>query len=91
MRRIWRGRRRRQIERAFVALGDTISMGQAIRYVWPRRSRFRPGQYERVREALAEIADPLGRGTTKGRPVLWRLRSEYQSVLQNFLTYAVFC
>jgi len=85
MMRIWRGRRRRQIERAFIALGDTISTGQAIRWVWPRRSQFRSGQYERVRVVLAEIADPVGRGATRGRPVLWRLRGEYRLTdLQNF-------
>jgi hypothetical protein len=76
MRNVWRGRLRRQIERVFMTYpGALLPTGLFMAWAWPRRDcGFRPGQYERLRERLCEVADPVCRATTKGRPWLWRLR-----------------
>jgi hypothetical protein len=76
MRYVWRGRLRRQIERVFMAYpGEPLPTGLVMAWAWPKRDcGFRSGQYERLRERLREVADPVGRATTKGRPLLWRLR-----------------
>jgi hypothetical protein len=44
--------------------------------VWPRKSKFHPEEYRRVREAAAGFADPVARGPGRGRPWLWRLKSD---------------
>jgi hypothetical protein len=73
--KVWRGRMRRQIERAFMAMpGRDLDTGTLCRWVWVRRHRFRTGQYERLRRIVREIADPVVRGPGRGRPWLWLLR-----------------
>jgi hypothetical protein len=63
------------VSRALVALGGEASTGQLIRFAFPRRDRFRPGQYERVRRWAAELgAVVAGRGSGRARPILWRLK-----------------
>jgi hypothetical protein len=63
--------------RAFVALaGELVDTGTICRHVWPRKSRFHSEEYRRVREAAAELADPVARGPGRGRPWLWRLKSD---------------
>jgi hypothetical protein len=77
MKRIWRGRVRDRVWKAFIALaGEVVSTGELVRRIWPRRTRpFRQVHYQRARRAAAEIADPVARSPTgKGRPWLWRLR-----------------
>jgi hypothetical protein len=86
MRRDARGSRmRHRVFRAFVAMaGDLVSTGMLVRWVWPRRLRFRTEQqYRRVRAAAAEIADPVGyqhRGRCSSSPggLLWKLRDGMQ-------------
>jgi hypothetical protein len=80
MRRVWRGRCRDRTWKAFVALdGQSVSTGELVKRIWPRLSRHRSIHYHRARLAAAEIADPIGRASSKGRPWLWRLRAEDSS------------
>jgi hypothetical protein len=80
MRRPWRGRVRDRVWKTFVALaGWVVSTGELVRRCWPRKQRFDPVYYRRVRAAAAEIADPVGhqhRGRRSSEPggILWRLR-----------------
>jgi hypothetical protein len=59
-----------------MASDGEASTGHLIRWVWPRKNRFDTAEYHRVRAAAAEIAEPLWRGSSKGRPYLWRLKSD---------------
>jgi hypothetical protein len=53
---------RHRVFRAFLALAaELISTGELVRRVWPRKQRFDPREYWRVRLAAAEIADPVER------------------------------
>jgi hypothetical protein len=73
--RVCRGRMRRQLERAFMAMpGQDLDTGTLCRWVWAHRDRFRTGECERLRRIVRELADPIGRASSKGRPWLWRLR-----------------
>jgi hypothetical protein len=75
MKRVWRGRVRDRVWKAFVALaGQDVSTGELCRRTWPRRSRFETWRYYRVRRAAGEIAEPVRRASSKGRPLLWRLK-----------------
>ena len=75
MSRVWRGRVRHRVWKAFVALERAVSTGELVKWVWPRLPRHRSIHYHRARLAAREIADPVVRATTgKGRPWLWRLR-----------------
>jgi hypothetical protein len=54
MKRIWRGRVRDRVWKAFVALaGQLVSTGELVRRTWPRKRRFHTGEYRRVRAAAA--------------------------------------
>jgi hypothetical protein len=65
----------KRVWQTFLALaGEVASTGDLIQRVWPRKRRFDTKEYRRVRLAAAEIADPVGRASSKGRPILWRLR-----------------
>jgi hypothetical protein len=69
-----RGRLQVQIRRAFV--GHRLRTSSQI-YDWAyARNRRRPNQCRRhsVRRILLQIAEPIGRAPTIGRPWLWRLR-----------------
>jgi hypothetical protein len=78
MRRVWRGRCRDRTWKAFVALaGELVGTGELVRRIWPRLSRHRPIHYHRARLAALEIADPVCRASSKGRPLLWRLRPQH--------------
>jgi hypothetical protein len=60
---------------AFVAAGgEVLATGDICRRVWPRKRTFDTKEYRRVREAATELAEPMQRGSSKGRPWLWRLR-----------------
>jgi hypothetical protein len=63
MKRVWRGRVRDRVWKAFVALaGQDVSTRELCRWTWPRRSRFETCRYYRVRRAAGEIAEPVRRG-----------------------------
>jgi hypothetical protein len=78
MRRPWRGRVRDRVWKAFLALaGEIVPTGELVRRTWPRKRRFDPREYARVRAAAAEIADVVGyqhRGRCSSEPggLLWR-------------------
>jgi hypothetical protein len=75
MKRVWRGRVRDRVWKAFIALaGQDVSTGGLVRRCWPRRQRFEPWMY--FRAAAAELADPVARGPGRGWPWLWRLKSD---------------
>jgi hypothetical protein len=74
-----RGRLQRQIARAFLVHGSTVSASDIYRWArsWRRcRDGKRINQGERwgIRRILVEIAEPVGRATTIGRPWIWRLK-----------------
>jgi hypothetical protein len=78
-----RGRLQVQIRRAFVGR-PMLSSSQVYDTCYARQRVFgqRLGQMERwsVIRILREIAEPVGRAPTIGRPWLWRLRPEYRAV-----------
>jgi hypothetical protein len=59
-----------------MASGDVFSTGELICWVWPCKGSFDTAEYRRVRAAAAEVADPVCRAETNGRPWLWRLKSD---------------
>ena len=70
-----RGRLQRQIARAFIVHGDVVSATDI--YCWCRRwrsSRFGMPERWSIVRILRQIAEPVGRAPTIGRPWLWRLR-----------------
>jgi hypothetical protein len=83
MKRIWRGRVRDRVWKAFVALaGQLVSTGELVRRTWPRKRRFHTGEYRRVRAAAAELADRVGhvhRGRNSQDPggLLWEPRPQH--------------
>jgi hypothetical protein len=73
----WRSRVRDRVWKAFVALaGQDVQTTDLIQRTWPRKRRFDTKEYRRVRLAAAELADPVARGPGRGRPWLWRLKSD---------------
>jgi hypothetical protein len=75
--RVWRGRVRDRVWKAFVAdAGQDVPTSVLVRWTWPRRQRFERWMYFRCRSAAAELAEPVRRAGTKGRPWLWRLKSD---------------
>jgi hypothetical protein len=76
-----RGPVQRAIRRAFVASGAEALSSSAIydwAYVRLRLGRCKTlpfGVYSRARRTLRAMCEPVGRGTSRGRPILWRLRN----------------
>jgi hypothetical protein len=61
--------------------GGTATMADVVRWGYVRKvvlrgRRIEPGNYRQVRGALSEIADPIGRGGGRGRPLIWRLKDQ---------------
>jgi hypothetical protein len=61
--------------------GKPLSTGQLVEqiYGWQLRVQGKPKKsyhYETVRRALRKVAVPIGRGSTRGRSVLWQLIPE---------------
>jgi hypothetical protein len=59
--------------------GGTATMADVVRWGYVRKvillgRRIEPGNYRQVRRAASEIADPIGRGGSRGRPLIWRLK-----------------
>jgi hypothetical protein len=74
-----RGRIQIQVKRAFVAAGgDTLSSSEVFDWVFARARRvsWRRRQRWSVVRVLRQIADPVGRAGTRGRPWLWRLKPD---------------
>jgi hypothetical protein len=72
-----RGRLQRQIRRAFVAGGPVLSSSEIYDWTYVGRARLRRSHLHRLRiwKLLQEVAEPVGRAPTTGRPWLWRLRN----------------
>ena len=68
-----RGRLQRQIARCFVVFGPEVSSSRLLDWCYARDPRVRH-RWSVVR-VLRQIADPIGRAETIGRPVLWRLKT----------------
>jgi hypothetical protein len=70
------GRLQRQIARAFIAAGsDVVSSSQVYDFTFAQdRHGWRWRHYRLVYRILMEIAEPVGRAPTIGRPWLWRLK-----------------
>jgi hypothetical protein len=70
-----------RIRRAFIASGAEVLSSSAIyewTYVRRRLGRCKTlpfGIYSRTRRTLRAMCDPVGRSTSIGRPILWRLRN----------------
>jgi hypothetical protein len=71
-----RGRLQRQIARAFIAAGSgVVSSSQVYDFTFAQdRHGWRWRHYWSVYRILMEIAEPIGRAPTIGRPWLWRLK-----------------
>jgi hypothetical protein len=70
-----RGRLQRAVRRAFL-VADQVSTATVFDWCYARRPKMRRSQLNRrrVHELLREIADPIGRADTVGRPRIWRLK-----------------
>jgi hypothetical protein len=70
-----RGRLQRQIARCFVVFGPVVSSSRLLDWCYTRNPRVRQSRGHRwsVVRILRQIAEPVGRAETIGRPVLWRL------------------
>ena len=67
-----RGRLQVQIRRAFMACGDELTSSQVYSWTYPRGGR---RHFYSVWRVLSELAEPIGRASTIGRPYVWRLKS----------------
>jgi hypothetical protein len=70
-----------RIKRAFTARGVNVLSSSEI-YSWSHvrrrlgRCKSMPfGVYSRTLRTLKTMCDPVGRGSGRGRPILWRLRN----------------
>jgi hypothetical protein len=72
-----RGRLQRQINRCFVVFGPEVSSSRLLDWCYARNPRVRQSRGHRwsVVRILRQIADPVGRASTIGRPWIWRLRN----------------
>ena len=68
-----RGRLQRQIARCFHVHGPEVS--GAVIYDWTQTWPDGRKHYWSTKQTLCELADPIGRATTIGRPWIWRLRN----------------
>jgi hypothetical protein len=77
----------KRVRRAFLA-GAVRSTGELVRWVWPRQSRFKRVQYDRVRAAARELADVVGRvhrGRSSSAPggLIWRARDPLPELVER--------
>jgi hypothetical protein len=70
-----RGRLQQQVRRAFAAAGVSELTSTDI-YDWTHARRRKLSQLDRhgVWRVLCEVAVPIGRATSNGRPWIWRLK-----------------
>jgi hypothetical protein len=61
--------------RRLFLLSPLVSTGDLRAFAYCRRPRVAPGYYAWLRRVLRDIAEPIGRGGGRGRPILWRLRN----------------
>jgi hypothetical protein len=72
-----RGRLQRQINRCFVVFGPEITSSRLYDWCYARNPRLWQSRGHRwsAYRILVEIAEPVGRAQTIGRPWLWRLKT----------------
>jgi hypothetical protein len=63
------------VRRAFLAHGPVASSSQIYNWVFPRKRKLTQLRRHGVWGILREVAVPIGRAPTLGRPWLWRLRN----------------
>jgi hypothetical protein len=66
-----RGRVKAATARLFL-LSDVVDTGMLADAAYPRKRLCAPDDYRHMRRTLARIAVPVGRGSGRGRPTLWR-------------------
>ena len=69
-----RGRIQVQVRRAFAVHGREVSSSQVYDWTHARNRRMTGGLVHSVRRILQEIAVPVGRAPTIGRPWVWKLK-----------------
>jgi hypothetical protein len=69
-----RGRIQVQVRRAFAVHGREVSSSQVYDWTHARNRRMTGGLVHSVRRILREIADPINRARTVGRPWVWKLK-----------------
>jgi hypothetical protein len=72
-----RGRLQRQVRRALAVGGAELTSSQVYDWCYARRRRLNQRKRHSVWRILRQIAEPIGRADTIGRPWLWRLKSEH--------------
>jgi hypothetical protein len=70
-----RGRLQTAVRRAFVAHGDVVTSSQVYDWTYARQRRIKQRHRYSVWRILDEIGIRVGRGSTHGRPWIWRLKS----------------
>jgi hypothetical protein len=69
-----RGRLQVQVRRALLVHGPLVTTSQLLDWAYPRKRR-RPGwDHTKIWRIAAEHCDRIGRGATRGRPIVWRVR-----------------
>jgi hypothetical protein len=69
-----RGRLQRAVRRAFTARGPLLSSSELYNWCYPRRRQLNQLQRHSVWRLSVQVADPVARADTPGRPWLWKLR-----------------
>jgi hypothetical protein len=74
-----RGRLQRQIARCFATHGPLVSATTVYDWcmLWPADKRTSQAQRWSVRRILIDLAECVERGSTRGRPYIWRLKSQH--------------
>jgi hypothetical protein len=68
----------RRVRRAFLGTGSVLlSTSQLLAWTYPRPTGNRHNHRRSIRRVAERYCERAGRGTSVGRPVLWRLRPEY--------------
>jgi hypothetical protein len=70
-----RGRIQVIVRRAFLVGGPVLSSSQIYDWCFTKRRKLTTLKGYMAWRVLRQIADPVGRATTIGRPTLWRLRN----------------
>jgi hypothetical protein len=71
----WQGRLQKAIARCFHTHGPEVSAAVIYDWTqtWPDGRRF----YWSTKRILRELCEPIGRASTRGRPHIWRLKSQH--------------
>jgi hypothetical protein len=71
-----RGRLQTQVRRALIVHGPLVTTSQLLDWAYARNRRRSTGwDHSKVMRICAEHCDRIGRGSSIGRPILWRVRN----------------